>query len=276
MKKKGFIFCIFILVMVLITIAKTKNQPVITYYPPANPEDASFTETKTSLHVHQNKFIIQSISKSNMPLFLRQDVSFTFHNGKLMSLLHRWEEKTDEIQLKEEFPITDNGLYEAITFHFGEFHQTNDSIKSIQNMTNNWMYVHKNKSNITTFKDVSSTREKHLKKKFDQASSKELNQQLEKMTNHFNVNLDEYTAIPVTGLSTYTKQPIPNLSQSETDKIIGQLWEGLYKNYAIPIVNQQQQADNSLPFILFSKDSSHLIVLFEINGEFRQLIQKYS
>lgn len=276
MKKIMFGISLIVLIISLCIIKYIHHQPAITYFPPANPEDASFIEANTSMHVHQNNFITQSTSKSNMPLFLRQDVSLTFRNGKLISLQHKWEEHAKDIQLKEEIPLTDNGLYEAVTFHYGELHQTNDDIKSIQNMTNNWLYVYKNNRSILTFKDVLSTKEKHLKKQFDDALTEELQQQLNTLSQHFDINLDHYTAMPLTELTKYHSEPLPKMTQPETNKIIGQLWEGVYKNYAIPILKQDKQRKSTVPFILFSKQADHLLVLFNINGEFKLLKQTYS
>src|SRR5699024_12482089 len=124
MKKIVFGISLIVLFISLCIIKYIHHQPAITYFPPANPEDASFIEANTSMHVHQNNFITQSTSKSNMPLFLRQDVSLTFRNGKLISLLHKWKEQSKDIQLKEEIHQTYNCLYDAFIFNYYTLNQT--------------------------------------------------------------------------------------------------------------------------------------------------------
>lgn len=57
---------------------------------------------------------------------------------------------------------------------------------------------------------------------------------------------------------------------------MGQLWEGLYKNYLLPIVTRNKPTDTYVPIILLNKNHNHLLVLYEANHEKKKLIQKKS
>src|SRR5699024_7739230 len=80
-------------------------------------------------------------SKSDRNLYLRQDVSLLFANGKLKGVKSKWEEDSAVIEIDETLQSEKEVLWETISFNHGESQLPNDEIKSIQKITQNHLYV---------------------------------------------------------------------------------------------------------------------------------------
>lgn len=129
---------------------------------------------------------------------------------------------------------------------------------------------------LDSFKTPSTTYEKEWKTLLDRASMQQLTYHWNTLYEYFDINKETYTTVPLTDLDKFATQPIAGLTQAQTDKVMGQLWEGLYKNYLLPIVNAEKAVNSYVPIILFDKKNKHLLVLFEMNGKKEKLIQQYS
>lgn len=201
-----------------------------------------------------------------------------YDRGKLKGIRSKWLENTDLITFQEEIYGQENSLFQTISFHHGEIHYDDDDIKSVQIMSDDHLYVVKNsKSHTSNFKSPKLKWEVAEKEQLDLMIKKQLLSHWDMLIRHFNVNTDHYRIVPLNELVKYSDEQIPSLTKEQTEKIIGQLWEGLYKNYIIPITSTKlDNFNNYMPLVLFAKDNTHLIVLFEINGLKEKLIQQYS
>lgn len=281
MKKAIIILCSGI-ILATICIINVQTKPAITYFP--IDQDTTFSTAKTSLSLFTEKgndnykLLWQTNSTTDIPVYLRQDVSLLFDNGRLRGALTKWVQDTDTIQLKEILQLEDSSLYQSISFHHGEIHKSRDEIKSIQKMSSDYLYVIDSPTTpLVSFKTAKSNYEREWKNLLDRTSKQQLLYHWNTLLNHFQIDKEKYLAVPLTVLDKYQSEPLPSLSQAQTDKIIGQLWEGLYKNYVIPIVKTEKEVvDSYIPLILFDKENKHLLVLFELNKKNKQLIQKYS
>jgi hypothetical protein len=102
------------------------------------------------------------------------------------------------------------------------------------------------------------------------------NQQLKKSWNKGiqanSINLHKYHVYPLTQFYFKQKDTISGFSEEQTNRIVGNLWEGLYKNYFLGIKKADgtivSPIGSTIPLILLAKDHTHLLVLTEtLNGE---------
>src|SRR5699024_1736578 len=89
-----------------------------------------------------------TVSSSSKPVYLRQDVSLLYENGFFKGIQSTWEQDQQLINLKHPVPLQNTAVFEAISFHHGEIHQPSNDIMSIQQMTFDKIYMHKNKQSI--------------------------------------------------------------------------------------------------------------------------------
>ncbi|MGM8365131.1 hypothetical protein ACLIBG_06540 [Virgibacillus sp. W0181] len=261
----------------------SKSVTTIKFFP--IDDNATFLYANTNLKVNTSsdekyKINWSSKSKTDKTHYLRQDVSLLYSNGKLKGIRSKWVENTDAIQINEELFDKGENVLETITFHHGEIHDSHDRITSIQTMSNYQLYIIKDqKRNVSAFSVPTNNKEQEKKELSDLQKEDLLSMHWKKLIQAFHIDINKYQTVPLTGLYRFNEQTLPTFTMEQTDQIIGQLWEGLYKNYVIPILTNEdktQSHKNYTPLILFAKDNTHLIVLFELNGEPEKLIQKYS
>lgn len=265
-----------------IFIINQSTTPVITYF----PHDAKirFKNNATSLQLsNQIKYPSYQLdwrvaSQSDQPLYLRQDVSLLFANGQLKGVKSKWAEDTDTIQMDEQVTFHQDARWETISFHHGENHLTDDNIKSIQQMTHDNLYVFDTgRETYETMETAHNKKEKIAQEKLNHTIDENLNTHLNELISHFNITQANYLVIPLTDLYQFNEKNLPTLTQQQTNKIMGQLWEGLYENYILSALNLKSNQDvNYMPFILFAKNHNHLIVLYELDQKKEMLIQRYS
>lgn len=255
---------------------KSSTLPVVGYFP--LDEQSQFTLAESNLEMDTDRKINwTSDSTSDKSMYLRQDVSLLFENGKLRGARSKWKQDTNQIAIKESLSVKESSLFQTISFHHGEIHFPNDQIKSIQHMSAAELYVvDTTKTALTAFTSPENHEETEWKGLLDKTTKQQLLFHWHQLFSYFDINSDSYLAVPITALNKYDTEPLPSLSQAETNQIIGQLWEGLYKNYVIPATTLSEKQDsNFIPIVLFNKQQAHLLVLFELNGKKQQLIQKY-
>ena len=98
---------------------------------------------------------------------------------------------------------------------------------------------------------------------------------------HYTIHLHDYQAIPFTLFNENAKSGLSGFSKASSNRIVGQLWEGLYKNYFLGIKKADgtiiSPIGSAIPLILLAKNKSHILVLTEtVNGEpilLRQMIE---
>ncbi|WP_047984132.1 hypothetical protein [Ornithinibacillus californiensis] len=254
---------------------EVKSTPTITYFP--IDYRTSFDSAKTNLELYSSddnnayEILWHVKSKSETPMYLRQDVSLLFADGKLMGMRSQWRENTDTIQFREKFSSDKNHQWETITFHYGEIH-TNEDINSIQHMSHDQLYVFKEHTRFIGFHSNQSNLITKLL--LDESMKENLLAHWQDLLFHFHLDINNYYSIPLTSLYRYQENPLPTLNQKNTDRVIGQLWEGLYKNYIIPNIDSKENLNSFMPLILIDKNGESLLVIYEINGKKEKLIQK--
>lgn len=277
MKKWKFILILFILAIFsgFMGIMKTKSWQVITYFP--IDQQATFLKAETNLALSSPKsdspkLSWSSYSRSDSRQYLRQDASLLFDNGRLLGVLSKWERDAETISIKAKLDDDKSGFYQAISFHYGEIHPSGDQINSAQTMSYSYLYVIDGKS----FTKAKTGDEKSWKQRLDLSTKQQLLAYWNGLLIDFGIKPENYTLIPLADLYTLEHKALPGLNQNETDQIIGQLWEGLYKNYIVPAADaKNSDAQNLMPIVLFDKQNTYLLVLFKLNGKQEKLIQQY-
>ncbi|MBY7143373.1 hypothetical protein KFZ56_09990 [Virgibacillus sp. NKC19-3] len=266
----------------IVYFVKMNTSPAITYFP--IDEKTPFTHANTSLELSTAKgndsYEIDwtSNSRSGKEMYLRQDASLLFDNGRLRGVHSKWMQDTESIYLEEALLSEDSSYFQAISFHHGEVHYPNDEIKSIHQMSNDHLYVIDSPATpLEAFHSPKNKAQNEWKELLDRTTKQQLLHHWHQLFTHFNISSESYLAVPLTNLYHYNNQPLPSMTQEQTNKVIGQLWEGVYKNYIIPAANtENNKLESFVPIVLFDKDNDHLLVLFELNGKKEKLIQNYS
>ncbi|TMN20970.1 hypothetical protein [Lentibacillus cibarius] len=268
---------------IFIYIWQTSTSPAITYFEEDKETNYHKTSTYLKLLSEESRDSYEvgwnSQSVSERELYLRQDVSLLFHNGRLRGVKSKWKENASTIKLKEKVTGEDSNYYQAITYHHGEVHYPDDRITSIQQMSYDQLYVIDSPNTaLRSFKKAESDFEYEWKRLLRHTTQQQLAYSWNQLMEHFQVDKSSYRAVPLTALKRFNQEALPSFTPAQTNQIIGQLWEGLYKNYIIPLVTSKSKSEtltSYTPVILFDKQKTHLMVLYEINGEKKRLIQKY-
>lgn len=236
--------------------------------------DFAYQEDEDEYEILWNMF-----SESDKAMYLRQDVSLLYVNGRLKGVVSKWEENTSEIKKETSLHGEDSQKYQAISFHHGEIHEESGPIKSIQASSKDELYVIDSPhSKRTAFKEPANQEEEEWKKRLDHSIQQQLEVQWEELLTHYGINKEDYTLVPLTDLADYKDKPLPGTNEDDTERIKGQLWEGLYKNYVLGISDTKSShpIQSYIPLILFDKKGKHLIVLYEDDtGKKHRLIQSY-
>ncbi|MGF3103702.1 hypothetical protein [Rossellomorea sp. DUT-2] len=221
-------------------------------------------------------------SKLDTPAYLRQDVGFLFMNGRLKGLMNEWEQDTDQIVEESTIKGKESSLLEAVSFHYSEIHETETDFTSAQKMSEDTLYViDSNFSPLNAFRQPGTDAEKEWKNILDKVTSQQLDYQWEKAVEAMKIPMEDYTSFPLTQLPQLEDQPLEGFTAQEWERVIGNLWEGLYKNYYLGIKKEDgsviESIDSSIPLILVKKDRKEvLVLLIDKNGEASLLKQQIS
>lgn len=248
----------------------SKVTETITYFP--KDTDARFLDAKSSItnvKPNQNQFHVslKTYSRLDRPAYLRHDIAFIFANGKLVGKVGKWKENADVIYLEKTYQGESNQLVRLISFHHAELHQS-ESITSSQRMANDYLYIIPTAlPSLVTFRLPNGEDEIGWKEVLDRTEQKVIMNNVKGASKKYNIDLNEYRMIPLSNLNIYQNQPLPGFSKEKSDEIIGQLWEGLYKNYFLGIQKDNGQIvspiGSTLPVVLIAKNKSHLFIVFQ-------------
>lgn len=251
----------------------SKVTETITYFP--KDTDARFLDAKsniTNVKFNQNQFnfSIKTYSRLDRPAYLRHDIALIFTNGKLIGKIGKWKENVDIIHMEKTFQGESNQLVRLISFHHAELHQS-QFITSSQKMSDDYLYIIPTAlPSPVTFHMPNGEDEIGWKEVLDRNEQKVMMTNVKEAAKKYNINLIEYQMIPLSKLISYQNQPLPGFSKEKSDEIIGQLWEGLYKNYFLGIQKDDGQIVSSigstLPVILIAKNKSHLFIVSQTAG----------
>lgn len=255
-------------IFIYIFMSIDRSIETLIYFPA--DQTVQFTEYKTDISFADHKNLLWQIeSESDEQVYLRQDISLLYANGQFKGILNLWEQNVSNLTKEKRIPHNGNVVYDSISFHHGEIHRNDDDITSIQKMSNQTLYVvEEDDEQYLSFRHPNNKVEIQIKEKLDHLKQDNLNRYWRQLINHFNINEDKYIAIPLIELIQFENKTLLTLSKEQTNRVLGQLWEGLYKNYVIPVSDKKNHhSPHYMPLILIDKDVTHLYVLFELNGE---------
>ncbi|WP_228275759.1 hypothetical protein [Gracilibacillus oryzae] len=267
------------MIVLLFIFAENKTSETMKFFP--IDETIQFTEAETNLSLLQqlsnDQYQIRwvSSSKMNEPVYLRQDISILYMDGILIGMKGLWKEEEKDITLKLDFEESDSSHFQAISYHHGEVHYPNDIIKSAQTMSYDDLYVIDSPySPLEAFQKAETDLQKNWQETLDHATNQQLHFRWKQWMDAEKINPDNYDLIPLTSLYLYNEQPITGLTQDQTDRVIGQLWEGLYREYILPFSQKKIISQHVIPIILIDKNREYLLVLFKDENNQRKLLKQ--
>ena len=221
-------------------------------------------------------------SSSSMPVYLRQDISLLFADGRLKAILSDWKDEKQGLNQYAAIHGEDSSLFQAISFHHAEIHYDEDKITSAQAMSNDYLYVIDSAfSPLQAFKEPENDEQKEWQQVLNNVTEQQLTYSWNSVIQYFKIDKSKYEAISLLQLQAYSNKAFPTFTLHKTQEIIGKLWEGLYKEYFLGVKTYNGQIvppiGSSLPLLLFSTDKTHILIIFETaEGTPVQLIQKIS
>lgn len=261
-----------ILSIIIIRISHEPTRETITFFP--IDAVASFSAANTNLALWDGKsngeYSLEWRISSTLDrkAYLRQDVGLLYANGRLIGRLGEWKENTAKMVQSDKINWQESSLFQEISFHYAEIHGQKDEFTSSQLITGDQLYViNSSFSPLQSFRIPNNKEATEWKKVIDNTVSKELEKSWIKGASEFSINLQLYDSFPLVQLANVNNPALNLFTKQEKQRIIGNLWEGLYKNLFLGVkMSDGTVADpmnSTLPLILVAKDKSHLIVLFE-------------
>ncbi|MEI2403786.1 hypothetical protein V8V80_12905 [Niallia taxi] len=272
--KKDYIVLTISLVIIISSVYFFQQNQIakesITYFP--IDTSVSFPTAATNLELGKQRYDEYSVlwetkSNVNKKAYLRQNMGLLYANGRLLNTMGAWKQNTMELTEDKTVVERESRLFQAIAFHYAEIHDENDRIFSSQKLSSNHMYVVNSKfdKGAFSFSTPQSEAQKEWKGLLDKETEDVINYHVKDALKHFSVNSEDYpNKILLTDLAAYNDKPFPGFTQAQTATIIGQLTEGLYKNYFLGITKDDgtvtKPIGSTIPVILLAKD--HLLVVF--------------
>lgn len=268
----------------IMLFTNSEDTSAVKYFP--LDRDVRFEETYTELNLlsesDEDEYDLEWKTGSTLdkPVYLRQDVSLLYMDGRLKGILSKWKENGQNLYQEKKVHGEDSNHYQVITFHHGELHYPDDEIKSIQDMSRSELYVIDSPlTPLESFTTPENQSQESWKQKLDHATNQQLSYQWNQLIEHFQIPKDQYEIIPLTELTDYETKPFPKLTAEQTQQVIGQLWEGLYKNYILTITGEAQPEKEMIhsyvPLVLADLDGTHLLILFEDSNQEKQRLTQY-
>ncbi len=287
-KRRSFVFliCIICLFSAYLFWPHAAKESIL-YFP--IDEGTTFSLSSTTLEkkaaVSANRMIlrwsVQSILEKNA--HLRQDIGLVFANGRLYSTIGEktWKKDTSSLFQAKDLTVQESTLLQAVSFHYGELHE-GSSFKSAQSMSAATRYAVLSKfSPPITFSVPKSRAEKEWQNTLTAYTDDRLQAVWQKGKAQYKLDVPGLSAIPLTEIAAWQTKSLPGLDRARTQKVIGQLWEGLYKNYVLGIKNGNSPPETPIgsyvPLILINRQAAMLYVLIpDRHLQFVLLKQKIS
>ncbi|MBA4535820.1 hypothetical protein H1Z61_01380 [Bacillus aquiflavi] len=277
MKRCQFYFIVILsaLILIIIFFIRTPDKKIeesIIYFP--INQLVTYETAKTSINILDYKsdggysLFWQVHSALNEKAYLRQDMALLFINGRLKEKMGKWKQNTTEIKQQKKISEKESSHVQAITFHYSEIHEAGEKITSAHTMSAEELYVINSLfSPLLSFKKAATEIERDWEKLLDNMNNELQKQIISKAAKAFSINEKAYHIIPLTDLIKYNHKPLHGFTIKESERIIGQLWEGLYKNYFLGIKKDDgtiiDSLNSTIPLLLFAKDRTHLLIIFE-------------
>ncbi|WP_246945913.1 hypothetical protein [Bacillus pinisoli] len=258
----------------------------LTYFP-VDPTLAFLTaETKLTLlnEKDNDEYMVEweTYSETDKKVYLRQDISFLYTDGVLSDTMSEWKEEVSLMENGKKLKGEDSSFIQSISLHHAEVHLQDDVIKSAQKMTSDALYIIDSSfSPLESFRTPNNKEQEEWKKILDHVIAQHLQYSWNELIQHFQINREEYHELTLLDLADYNDKPLPGLDQEASQQVLGQLWEGLYKNFLLGIKLSPNDTispiGSKMPLILINKDLTNIYILIEgKNGEKIRLIQEIS
>jgi len=284
--KKKWIYLVFLAFFTSALFSYFTFNPVresIIYFP--IDDSITFTKASTSLELVGNKDDDEYLmewdvhSQTDKEVYLRQDISLLFSNGKLIETLSEWEDQSQKIAQYKKISGEDSAHYEAISLHYGEIH-LKDEIRSTQYMTSDQLYIIDSEfTNLFSFKSSQTEEEEEWEKILNKVTEQHLEYSWTELIDYFQIDSQDYFALPLSELAKYNSRSLLQLTKAQTKEVVGSLWEGLYKHYFLGIKTKEGKVlspiGSTMPLILLANNHSHMLVLTQTeDGTPIKLVQK--
>lgn len=242
-----------------------QSIPTITYFPP--DETIHFADNNTQLRYVDNQIFWDVISTTNQATYLRQDLSLLYLNGHFKGFINKWAENDQTIHGTKTIRHIHSGVYESISYHYSENHR-NNNIRSAATMSYATLTM-----NCYSNNTCSSNDHKADKPLLKNDSWMDVEHHWNHLLAYFTIDKKQYDLFSITELFMFESRPLPSHTQKETDDIMHHLWEGLYENYFLELMEtDEQRRKHIIPLIAYKDDE--IRIFYEINGKKEQLIQK--
>lgn len=259
---------LFAFVVIVQMFGKPARETIMFF--PIDPT-VRFTDTQTKLLLQPKKketrYVVDWIVTSSLDrtAYLRQDISLLFANGRLISTQSKWKENGKSLAQKQHVEQIGSRLFQAISYHQGELHNGND-IRSSQKMSGDVLYVIDSSfTSFQSFRKATTSEQKRWANTLNKQTETIVNKPAKQMGDI--LPKDDYYHLYLTELVQYNEQPFMDLTTKQTEVMIGNLWEGLYKNYFLGIKKQNGSIESpigsTVPLILIHKHYSKLFVVTE-------------
>ncbi|WP_102707207.1 hypothetical protein [Terribacillus saccharophilus] len=275
MRKWLIIGCVFFSIVLCSTyfIRMQQPQPVIQHFP--LDDSAAFTETSTSMKkVDFRRIHWRLTSALDTEAYLRQDVGLLYENGKLVGVMNKWLHPASRLTQEKTHILQPNKQLDAVSFHFAELHK--NQITSSFKLSGVRSYT---SDTYELFSFPKNEKEMHSRQIAKTDTRRTLQQVWTDAKQQLSIPAGQYTEIPLTALPTTDFTAIPGLTEDKKrQEIISRLWEGLYRNYILPIgpAVEKGTVATYIPLLLFDKSGKHLRVLYQDEtGQHRELLQYY-
>ncbi len=253
------------MLFILFFVSFTKTERTITYFPIDGTKEFSKASTILSFDDETKELYWKTNSETEDNFYLRQDVSLLFINGRLKGILNAWRQRETTIEQEESLTVDAPSFVQSLTFHHGEWHE-NDTITSIQQMTKDEGYI------LDNYLIKKPTKKKEIAHQINETIDEQLHLYWQQLIDFYNLDEQQYKLISFMQLDQFESYLGPDISAVTAARITGQLWEGLYKNYILEAISEN--SNDYMPVILLANDLSHLYVLFQLQGENKQLRQQ--
>ena len=250
--------------------SKSVDETIIFF--PIDP-NLRFTTADTNLYAKQkgtSHYQVNWKIKSTLsqPIYLRQDISLLYKNGRLIGLIKDWKQNQANLLQTKSFSETESGLFESVSFHYGEVHPKENTYTSVQKMSKDHLYaILSPQKEFQAFSDPINNEQKKWQHTFDKYTRSIVETANTDALKQFGILENHYTAFPLTDLPSRTHELLKSFPQAQREEIIGKLWEGLYKNYLLGIKKEDgsilSPIGSTIPIVLVAKNLTELLILLQ-------------
>ncbi|MCQ2008411.1 MAG: hypothetical protein ABF629_08310 [Sporolactobacillus sp.] len=253
------------------------DRPTITYFPD-NPR-ISFVTAATHLEfIPENQLLrMRTASETKERNDLMQDFSLLYRNNQLVAIVNRWQKNVRQLSSSKELDMLP-GFYVGLTVHQAEQH-IDQSIFGKEQLSQDYLMAIKTNGSFHLYREPRTPEEANRLSKYTRELGVSREQMLRRAAAQYGFQVSDYRVIPLDALTGDSLTHIFPFGKEKAERITGQLWEGLYKNYVRGIQLTQTQAESPLgstmPLLLVAQD--HMLIIFETaNQQIMLLKQNFS